>query len=174
MPKNQVRELIRPIGPSIAYVPLTQGQFSVIDVEDIPLVQGSNWNARWDETIKGWYAGGSLGALHRVILGLVKGDKLIADHRNPAATLDNRRANLRIADQRQSIINQRCARRSSTGVKGVFIFEGQYYSDIRLRGKRIRLGRFPLTEAGLAQAAATYRDACLAENGEFSQFGGMQ
>ena len=46
---------------SVAYVPLTKGYEAIIDVEDVPLVEGWNWSAREerrrDGTVRIIYAG---------------------------------------------------------------------------------------------------------------------
>ena len=62
------RPIVIPIGPSIAYVPLTQGQFACIDVDDVALVGDRNWYAHWSEQTQSYYAqtAGNV-AMHRVI-----------------------------------------------------------------------------------------------------------
>jgi hypothetical protein len=42
------RQVIVPIGPSIAYVPLTQGYYALIDVEDAGWAGVHNWCAWWN------------------------------------------------------------------------------------------------------------------------------
>lgn len=41
------RRIFVPIGPSIAYVPLTQGLYALIDAEDAEWVGVHNWCAHW-------------------------------------------------------------------------------------------------------------------------------
>jgi hypothetical protein len=93
------RPILHVIGPSIAYVVLTQGQFSVIDVEDAARVGKFNWCALWFKNIKSFYAvGGPRGEsgqrtyIHRFIANTPS--DMQTDHFN-RHTLDNRKANLR-------------------------------------------------------------------------------
>lgn len=56
--------------------------------------------------------------LHRVILGLSKGDGTVVDHRNNNPQ-DNQRSNLRIVTQTQNTHNSKLGRNNTSGVKGV-------------------------------------------------------
>jgi len=110
---------IRPIRVegNIAYVPLTKGYETVIDAADVPLVQGSNWQAfvrpRNDGGSYPIYAFGitllrdgprKRLPMHRVILPVSQG--MVVDHINGDG-LDNRRCNLRPATHSQNSRNRR-------------------------------------------------------------------
>ncbi len=56
--------------------------------------------------------------MHRLILGLERGDKREGDHRNHN-TLDNRRSNLRICTQQQNLTNQKPRSNGTSKYKGV-------------------------------------------------------
>lgn len=99
------RQIIIPIGPSIAYIELTQGYFALIEVEDIPVIQQWNWCATNREKVSAGIRAVRLHCpsgdwhkprqrfLHTELMNTPKG--MVIDHinRNP---LDNRRHNLRI------------------------------------------------------------------------------
>lgn len=110
--RRRVRAIELVIGPSIAYVALTRGQFATIDVESIPLVNRWNWYAQWCKNTQSFYAcRTSLRhelnkyrhvAMHRVIANTP--DDLVTDHWN-RVTLDNRAANLRSVTTGQNLLN---------------------------------------------------------------------
>lgn len=172
--ERKIKEPIIPIGPSIAYIPLSRGQFALVDVDSLAIVGGKNWCARPDKN--GYYAfrkltrNGPTVSMHRVLLGLEVGDPRMGDHKNPARTLDNRIANLRIATDSQNNAN----RRTRTQAKGVTIHCDRYTSAITKDGKTTRLGSWPLTPEGRAMAAKAYQNAALVIHGEFAQFGGIE
>jgi hypothetical protein len=62
--------------------------------------------------------------MHRLILGLGDSDD-VGDHIN-CVKLDNRRANLRVADRRQSAWNRRRFRTNTTGFGGVSVQDNKY------------------------------------------------
>lgn len=166
--KPPVRPLIFVIGPSIAYVELTQGQLAVIDLEDAPQIGRFNWWAQWDPCSRHFYAvrwlppNGSR-FLHAELLGMHG-----ADHIEPSRTLDNRRANLRQATHSQNMANRRKSVRNKSGFKGVHFDKesGKYRASIRKNSKLRNLGRRSTPEA----AAELYRIAAVEEFGEFARF----
>src|SRR5687768_15719892 len=109
----------------VAYVELTQGQWSIIDVVDIPLVSQRNWCASYNTSIGSYYVtskrrkdeeGSRTIYLHRFLTG-ASSDKVV-DHINHN-TLDNRRDNLRVCTNWQNNQNRKgIDPRSTTGVRG--------------------------------------------------------
>lgn len=83
-------------------IPLTQGQFAIVDVADYEHLSQWKWYARWCVCVKGFYAArsdasGGQRQMHRVIINAGTYDQTVdVDHVN-LNTLDNRRANLRLA-----------------------------------------------------------------------------
>ena len=158
--------MIRPIRirGGLAFVPLTQGKVAVIDVADIPLVEGFNWYAAKNRNT--FYAqraeAGSVVMMHRVILNAPEGSEV--DHRNHNG-LDNRRStNIRLATKSQNQINV-AARHNSTGQKGVhYVAEKKrWVATIRIDGARRYLGMYPSPEL----AGAAYAQAALDVHADF-------
>jgi HNH endonuclease/AP2 domain len=164
---------IRPIriAGDEAFITLTKGFIAVIDVADVPLVEGFNWTALVRPhavyayrrlTVSG--RSGPCVLLHRAILGIEddrQGDHIDCDG------LNNRRSNLRIATRSENQRNQRRSRANTSGIKGVTWDTGaqkwraQIKSDI---GNRY-LGVFPNIE----DAAKAYAAASEELHGEFGR-----
>lgn len=165
MPGNKwmVREIIRVIGPSIAYVPLTKGLFSLIDSEDADEVGKYNWRAAYRPLSRCDYAtrsirkegGGHIDqALQEFLLGRVEGMQV--DHIH-GKSLDNRRSQLRHATPTQQKMNQPTYRNNTTGHKGVYWRERdqQWSAAIGFEKKLIHLGQFDcMIDAIAAREAA--------------------
>jgi len=156
---------IHVIGPSIAYIELTQGKFALVDAEDADCLAQWNWKA--SATKSGSYAvrlqnigsGRQLTILmHRV---LCWSDNLV-DHRN-MNRLDNRKSNLRPATRKENQRNRRAT--SATGFKGIFKSGRKWSATIRLNGKATYLGNHHTKE----QANAAYTSAAHAHYGEFAR-----
>lgn len=173
MPRKPLRQVIVPIGPSIAYVPLTRGQFALIDREDADWIGKSNWQAWLSPTMKTFYAtrklyGGKVNiALHMAILMPDRG--LIPDHRN-GSTLDDRRANLREATPSQNRYNSRMYRSNASGYKGVHRISehANFTAKLAVNKKRLYLGSYETAE----EANAVVRAAAIEHHGEFANMGG--
>ncbi len=105
--------------------------------------------------------------LHRVVLGLVPGDGLIADHIDHNG-LNNTRSNLRIANPSESQWNTRRKCTGSSRYKGVNLdgYTNRWLARIASHGKQLNLGRFDSEyEAAIAYDAAARElhgnNACL-------------
>lgn len=170
---KQKRKIIFPIGPSIAYVPLTRGQYSTIEVDDAPFVGRDNWYAMWDASGQQFYAvrlftkEGKKGLLrlHRELLGI--DDSLIVDHIN-TYSLDNRRlGNLRGATHSQNCANRGKNVNNTSGFKGAYWHKstGRWFSKIQHEGKVICLGYFKTAES----AHDAYCEAAVRLLGAFSR-----
>lgn len=158
------REVIIPIGPSIAYVELTQGDYSLIDSEDAELVSGVNWHVVIYSG-KPYAIGSKNLALHRVISNTPK--DLETDHRNGDG-LDNRKCNLRPVTHALNSINRKLNRDTITGIKGVTIYRNRgkritYRSYIKRDNKTYCLGTFDTAE----KAGEVYRLASIELHGEY-------
>ncbi len=165
------RAIIFPVGPSIAYVPLTQGKFSLIDSDDIGLLGAFNWSANRNKSTGGFYArrgqrrgqkGTKTIPMHSSVC--VARDGCAVDHRN-GNTLDNRRENLREADRIQNARNSRISSRNSSGFKGVYASGSKYQAQIKANGKQIYLGTYDTAEA----ANEIRKNAAAIHHGEFAR-----
>ncbi len=104
--------------------------------------------------------------MHREILGLSKGDGLFADHVN-GDTLDNRRANLRVASSSQNAANRKIYRGKVD--KGIYFRKGAkkwpWEARIRVSGRLLCLGSFATKE----ESMAAYDAAAKKYFGEFAR-----
>ena len=96
-------------------IELTQNQVTIVDDSDFEQLSKHKWQAWWNKCTRSFYAirngrkadGKRIKvSMAREILGLKRGDKLQADHRDHN-TLDNRRANLRIVTCQQNHFNRK-------------------------------------------------------------------
>lgn len=98
--------------------------------------------------------GGGVG-LHRLILGLKKGDGLLADHidGNP---LNNQRANLRITTHAGNAQNVKHLKNNKSGYRNVSWHAriGKWQAKTQLNGKAIHLGYHDTAEEASAVATA--------------------
>lgn len=149
-------------------IPLTQGQFALVDDADFEWLNSFKWCANWKPKVKGFYAIRSdkrkTVFMHRQVLGLTDRN-ILADHINHR-TLDNRRKNLRPVSYSQNMMNRHGARSGSkTGLRGVRKLAKSYVARIKVGGKDIHLGVFSTAKgASTAYAAANKK--------HFGRFGG--
>lgn len=150
----------------VAVVTLTKGQVAIIDAADVPLVEGRNWYAL--ECACGFYAArehdGRIQQMHRLIMDAPPG--LFVDHAN-RATLDNRRANLRICTRAENAANRIGWPRNKAGFKGVWAKGQRFMATIQRGAVRTHLGPFDTAE----EASAAYADAAADLFGEFARSG---
>jgi hypothetical protein len=152
-------------------IPLTQGQMTVIDATDYPLISGHNW---WAQKVDGgFYAVTKIRQpdgrrravqMQRLLMGDPPG--LNVDHRN-RDTLDNRRANLRVATDSQNKANTPRYRNNRSGFKGVYWKprHRQWEVQIRHHGRCHFLGYFRTAE----EAARAYDAGARELHGAFAR-----
>ena len=122
-------------------IPLSQGQFAIVDDEYYEWLNQWKWHALWSPKVKSYYAVRNVGigkkrtvvSMHREILGLKKGDKKQTDHANHK-TLDNRTSNIRIVTPQQNQWNRIC--------RGYFFRHNRYLAYITKNYKTIYLGSY--------------------------------
>lgn len=134
-------------------IPLTQGQFAIIDDEDYEKVKPHKWRANYCKGISNYYVqncgwGVPTIMMHRLIMNAPKG--LVVDHINHN-TLDNRKSNLRVCTQSENLRNRRDYRdkKEPTGIvkrqkKNGVCFQILYH-DRALKKTRYE-GTFPTVE----------------------------
>lgn len=140
-----IRDVIIPIGPSIAYVPLEKDLFAIIDSEDAESVGLHNWHARRHSNGVPYAArtnreDGNISTLflHTFITGWTG-----VDHagRN---TLDDRKCNLRPCNKAQNRYNAKRQKNNTSGYKGVCRKRNseRWIAQIKYQKKTIYLGSF--------------------------------
>lgn len=155
-------------------IPLTQGLTAKVSPEDYARLSRWKWQAHWFK--RSFYATRSFTIspkkritilMHREVLGLIRGDKRLGDHRNQD-TLDNRRGNLRTATSSQNVQNSCTRCDSSTGLRGVDFHRPtkKWQARVQLHGTRIYLGVF----SNKREAIFAYRKAARELHGEFARF----
>lgn len=155
----------------VAFVPLTRGHKAIIDVEDVPLVEGKNWFA----AVRGrklyaarsvWVPGRNTSRvelMHRMLLGFPAHG---VDHEDGDG-LNNQRENLRPANKSQNARNSGAHSDNRTGLKGVWFHtqRKRWTSAICVNGNRKYLGLFDTPE----EAHAAYSKACVELHGRFAR-----
>ena len=138
-------------------IPLTQGQFAIVDDADYDWLNQYKWCAC--KCRGNFYAirQSTHIYMHRQILGLERGDKRQGDHQNHN-TLDNRRDNLRVCTHRENLRNQKLQKKKTSKYKGVCWSESRkkWYAYITVNKKMKNLGRFhsEIFAAGIYDRAA--------------------
>lgn len=136
----------------INLIPLTRGQFAVVDSKDFEKINGYNWICHRDKNT--FYAQRALPKdisgkqksekLHHAILGKPpKG--LMIDHINGNG-LDNRRSNLRFVTNRENSMNRHDI--TSSRYPGVTWNKRSrcWVAQAQIKGKHIHIGSFPSEE----------------------------
>lgn len=147
---------------NVAKIPLTQGLFATVDLDDLPKVIGKNWYAAKGKHT--FYALRDGQKMHRLLAAVPDGQ--VVDHKDGDG-LNNRRENLRICNTIHNTWNQRLRRDNLSGFKGVQFHRttGKWRARIRVLGKLISLG---LHEDKVA-AAKAYNRAAVEHFGEFAR-----
>ena len=146
-PRPQVRSSVPADKGQSRLIPLTQGKFAIVDIEDYEWLSKYKWyavktNAGWRARRKYRINGRQITVqMHRFIINPPK--TKLADHRN-RNTLDNRRFNLRICTSAQNSQNSRSRRKSSSRYKGVSKLKdsGKWRVSISTNGLYYYIGRY--------------------------------
>lgn len=143
-------------------VPLNNGKYALVDIEDYDRVMEYNW----------WFSNGYATAavngtknrMHRFIMNITD-PKTVVDHKFHN-TLDNRKSQLRICTQSQNSMNSRSKTGSSSKYKGVtwHTRNNKWEARIGSNGKKHYLGTFENEE----DAAKAYNKKALELFGEFA------
>jgi hypothetical protein len=160
---RRVKPVIVPIGPSIAYVELSRGQWALIDREDADRVGLHNWCVNTPAAGRAYAISQSL-YLHRFVVSVGVG--LDVDHKNRNG-LDNRKSNLRPATRSQNCANMGTRRASTGGAKGVTWSKQKlkWKAYIGINGEKLHLGYFETR----AEGERAYLAAAQRYFGEFAR-----
>lgn len=156
-------------------IPLNLGFVTIVDSVDADLSQ-AKWNVRRrtkgqkTEYVKMYRRTTKSQYMHRVIMSRILGRPLLkselVDHINGNG-LDNRRANLRLANKSQNVQNVGIKRSNTSGYKGVSFHKRRKKWDARISvsGHQHCLGTFDTPE----EAHKAYCDAAKRYHGEFAR-----
>jgi hypothetical protein len=156
----------------VVNIPLTQGQFVLVDDNDFERVNAFKWHAAYFEAQRSFYAKRAVWRdgkyrtlfLHRFLMGEPQGMEV--DHRN-GDTLDCRRKNLRVATKAQNRRNQGKNIKNKSGYKGVWWNKrcGAWRAEISIDDIGKNLGHF----ASLVDAARAYDRGARLYHGPFAR-----
>lgn len=151
-------------------IQLTQGKVALVDAEDYGYLSRFDWQVTRNPGGFCWYAFRSVRTgsppkrlswqMHRVVLGLVPGQRSIVDHKDGNG-LNNTKANLRVCTPQLNCAHQWNRKVGSTGFKGVTPTPfGKWVAKLAQK----HLGTFSTPE----EAAAAYDAAALRRYGEYA------
>lgn len=150
-------------------IPLSQGQFAIVDDEDYQELSQFKWHAYWDKTTKSFYARrskpnsrSSVIIMHRVIMNNPNGLQVDHIHHD---TLDNRKCNLRTCTASQNMMNRGLFKNNKSGYTGVYLCKksNKWRAQININKKQTYLGMF----SNKHEAARVYNRYCKKHHGEF-------
>ena len=155
-------------------IPLTQGQFALVDDDDYDYLMQWKWYAHYSHGTKSFYVrrhgrkseyDTSRPTMHmaRVIMNAQKGEYV--DHRDHN-TLDNQRSNLRVCTNSQNSMNRGPTKSNTSGYKGVVWDKStnKWHARIQVNERVHHLGLFTSKH----DAGRAYNLASMMYHGEFA------
>lgn len=158
--------VVQPLDKPYRFIPLTQGQNAIVDVEDFEWLNQWNWFASWNSCVNSFYAATNAKGktlMHRLILNCKKNEE--GDHENHN-TLDNRKENLRKCTRKQNQMNRMPQSNNKSGFKGVSWSRAanRWTARIKINRNYKYLGLFDSAK----EAAHIYDEAAKKYHGEFA------
>lgn len=147
--------------PDSVAIPLTKGDYAIIDKEDLNLVSSKTWHSSHGYAV----ASCDKTRMHRLIMGLTD-TNLCVDHINHNK-LDNRKSNLRVCTNAENVRYQRIwTKKKSSRYKGVTFdkFGNRWLASIGYEGVIYNLGSFK----NEVDAAKAYDEAAKKYHKEFA------
>jgi hypothetical protein len=126
-------------------IPLTCGLVAIVDDQDYERLSCFKWCASHRYAVHCDHVTRTQIRMHRLVLYAPRGVE--ADHVN-GDTLDNRRANLRLAAHAENMRNSRISSTNGSGFKGVSFDERRrcWRAQIMFRQRQYHLGYFDMPE----------------------------
>lgn len=149
-------QVTQPATSEYRTIPLSQGQFAIVDAGDYEWLNQWKWTAWWSPHSKSFYAVRNEYTpgdrkhpkrliMARVIMAAQKG--VVVDHWDHN-TLNNRRYNLRVASYSQNGCNKSKQKNNTSGYKGVYWHPqgGKWRAAIWINKKRTHIGLYDTPE----------------------------
>jgi hypothetical protein len=128
-------------------IPLTQGQFAIVDDDMYDHLIQFKWNAHYEERMDRFYVTRWKDRMHWHVIGQPIAGHVI-DHVN-GDTLDNRRANLRVVTYRENMQNRRTHRKGSVAGVGWHSRDKSWRAYADIGGIHRSLGYFKTREEAI-------------------------
>lgn len=151
-------------------IPLSRGEFALIDKDDYNIIKQYNWNCWFSPKTPGLkYAFSSVKAKHRMhrLITNCPPDKEV-DHIDNNG-LNNRKSNLRICDRTHNMFHVGPTKRNTSGYKGVSWSKKhrKWVTHIRVNKRSTYLGAFD----DIVEASEAYNNKAKEFQGEFQYYG---
>jgi hypothetical protein len=160
---HQEREPLPSNETDTVLIPLTQGKFALVDLQDADWLSQYKWCAGGmkDKLYAIAQVDGQKVYMHRLIMGFPEE----VDHRN-RKTLDNRRNNLRVCTHRENLLNAKLRSDNTSGYRGVSWSKvmNKWKAHIQSHGHQTTIGYYESKES----AARAYDTKAHKLHGEFA------
>jgi hypothetical protein len=125
-------------------IQLSNGGIAVVDDDDYDLLSKSRWTRLNNHSVSYAMLLKASGiSMHRIIMGLKKGDTRQVDHIDGDG-LNNRKSNLRVVTRRENSLNRKLNKNNTSGHRGVEWDDrnNTWRARITVNNRQIQLGRF--------------------------------